>query len=142
MLSPKANRRIKYFVLHHSATPPAHDIDATEIHAWHMERGFDGIGYNYVILLNGQLQHGRPEYWVGAHAKEVNTESIGICVVGTGLPNGAQEATLHDLLFALAQRYPEAKVVGHRDVAEEGHTECPGYDVTDLGWVTAIGPEH
>lgn len=140
MLTPPANRHIKYFVIHHSATPDDQYIDASEIHAWHMTRGFDGIGYNYVITEDGDLQHGRPEYWIGAHTKGFNTESIGICITGTGAPNGSQSQTLHDLCFALAQRYPEATVVGHRDLAGIERTECPGFDVSDFLWTKSIGP--
>jgi N-acetylmuramoyl-L-alanine amidase len=139
MLSPPANRQIDYFIIHHSATPNGRPVDSPEIHAWHKERGFDGIGYNYVILEDGKIEHGRPEYWVGAHTSGFNTQSIGICIIGTGLPNGLQESALHDLCFALAQRYPDAVVKGHRDLAGKDHTECPGFDVEELEWTKTIG---
>ena len=140
MLTPAANREIKYLVIHHSGTKPGQWLDAPEIHQWHLARGWDGIGYNYVITDDGGLQHGRPEYWVGSHTKGFNEVSIGICICGTGLPNGSQEQTLHDLCFALAHRYPNAKVVGHRDLAGKDHTECPGFEISELEWTKSIGP--
>lgn len=130
MLSPKANRQIKYIVVHHSATNPDHPVDAAEIHAWHKEKGWSGIGYNYVVCLDGAVEQGRPEYWVGAHTKGHNSESIGVCIVGTGLPaNKAQRHNARALLKKLTERYPGAQVVGHRDLT---NTECPGFDVAEL----------
>ena len=32
----------------------------------HLQFGWDGIGYHKIILRNGKLISGRPEYWVGA----------------------------------------------------------------------------
>ena len=43
-----------------------HD-DASGIHNLHLSFGWDGIGYHKIILRNGVVQNGEPEYWVGAH---------------------------------------------------------------------------
>lgn len=126
-LTPKANRPIELIVIHHSATPNASvTVDAQEIHRWHKEQGFLGIGYNYVVLKDGTVEAGRPEYWVGAHAKGKNTLSIGVCIVGTGEPEGDQNKQAKLLVAALKNRYPTAKVCGHNNL---GDTECPGFDV-------------
>jgi N-acetylmuramoyl-L-alanine amidase len=128
-LTPKADRDIRYIVLHHSATPNTSEtVDAQEIHRWHKERGFLGIGYNYVVLKDGTVEAGRPEYWVGAHAKGNNTISLGVCIVGTGEPEGAQDASTRELVNALLARYPTAKVRGHGELPGND-TECPGFDV-------------
>ena len=45
-----------------------------DIHNLHLSFGWDGIGYHKIILRNGIIQNGRPEYWVGAHVYGKNTE--------------------------------------------------------------------
>ena len=129
-LTTKANRQIDYIVVHHAATPNDRPLDAAEIHTWHLQRKFSGIGYNYVVLNDGEVQSGRPEYWVGAHAKGHNTRSIGVCITGTGEPHGNQRIGLLELLNALMERYPGAALVGHRDL--DPTSECPGFDVALL----------
>ena len=140
MLTPRANRTIKYIVVHHSATNPDHPVDAAEIHAWHTERGFDGIGYNYVVCVDGIVEQGRPEYWIGSHAAPHNTASIGVCIVGTGYPSTyAQRHSASLLLRKLLKRYPDAKLVGHSDLS---NTKCPGFDVHVLLEETTDDREH
>jgi len=132
MLTSRANREIKYIVVHHSATTPGNDVEAAEIHAWHKERSWSGIGYNYVVGVAGNVESGRPEYWVGAHTKGHNSESIGVCIIGTGFPQAkGQLESAKELLRQLLNRYPNAKLVGHRDLND--NTECPGFDVSELG---------
>jgi len=41
--------------------------------------------------------------------------------------NEAQEASVIQLLKDLLERYPEAKLYGHKDL---NATQCPGFDVT------------
>ena len=48
----------------------------------HLSFGWDGIGYHKIILRNGNIQNGRPEYWVGAHVKGLNKISLGVCLIG------------------------------------------------------------
>ena len=60
---------MKYLVIHCAETPTGRDVRAAEIHRWHKERSFDGIGYNDVICIDGVIEPGRPYYWPGAHAK-------------------------------------------------------------------------
>ena len=68
-------------VIHCSDSPQGRGDNAQTIHRWHKERGFDGIGYHYVILEDGTVENGRPEFWSGAHAKGHN-DAIGICFIG------------------------------------------------------------
>ena len=73
---------VKYIVVHCSATRPSQDIDVKTIDAWHKERGFDKIGYHYVIKRNGNVETGRDEQTQGAHALGYNHNSLGVCLVG------------------------------------------------------------
>lgn len=53
-------------VVHHSASGP--NTTAADINRWHKERGFDGIGYHFVILPSGKIEIGRSLSRNGAHA--------------------------------------------------------------------------
>jgi len=54
----KTNRRIDRVFLHCSASDvPAHDNVET-IRAWHVARGFDDIGYHFLIHKNGDISRG------------------------------------------------------------------------------------
>lgn len=128
---------INMVVLHYSATFADEDIGRAEIDGWHHARGFNGIGYHYVIRRDGTVEVGRsPETKQGAHVKNQNSGKIGICCVGgleraTGVNVGvdnrtpAQIQALGNLVSEILARHPGAKVVGHRDLAA---TQCPAYD--------------
>ena len=116
-------------VLHHSAS---RDVPAAEIHAWHLAKGWAGIGYHFVIRKNGSIERARPLEMIGAHAgPEVNGHSIGICLTGDFMkeePTAAQIESLISLLAWLNQIYAASNPQGldvklHREV---GATACPG----------------
>ena len=57
-------RKIDSIIVHCSATKAGQDFTAADIDRWHRERGFNGIGYHYVIRLDGRLEKGREiDYW-------------------------------------------------------------------------------
>lgn len=129
--------KITHVVVHYSATYPDQNITAADIDRMHKNRGWSGIGYHYFIRRDGTIENGRPEDQIGAHVGGQNTGKIGICWAGgierkTGANVGvdnrteAQTDALIWLIRDLLSRYPDAKVVGHRDLAA---TQCPGFDV-------------
>ena len=104
-------------VIHHSATPTG---NADEFDKMHREKGWDELGYHFVIgngtgSGDGQVEIG--PRWVkqkhGAHAKvpghpEYNDVGIGICLVGNfdvTRPTEAQMASLAQLVRFLMDRY-------------------------------------
>lgn len=103
----------KKIILHCSATPEGRDIKAKDILQWHKQRGFETIGYHYVIDLDGKVEQGRNESMVGAHCTNHNYDSIGICYVGgcdkkmqpRDTRTQAQKDALLDLVFLLLQKY-------------------------------------
>lgn len=119
-------REITKIIIHCSATPNGRDDTAEDIHRWHREKGWDGIGYHYVITVNGKLENGRPEYWAGAHATGHNNNSIGICMIGTDEYNVDQWSILSNLVRKLLIKYPNAEVIGHNEISDK---KCPGFDV-------------
>ena len=78
----KSKRGIKYLVIHCSATPEGRAHNAKDIDLWHRQRGFNEIGYNYVILLDGTIEQGRDVDKIPAHVEGHNKDSIGICYIG------------------------------------------------------------
>ncbi len=96
--------KVKKIVLHCSDSEWG---DAEVIDKWHKERGFDCIGYHYVIVggrvvggkyhepTDGWIQKGRSIEYEGAHCRGHNGDSVGVCIIGRRHFTGKQfEATL------------------------------------------------
>ena len=126
-------RPVELIVVHASDTPPSMDIGVREIRKWHLDRGWNDIGYHYVIRRNGETETGRDESEVGAHAYGYNARSIGICLVGGGDGKvdytAAQWDTLKSLVMRLKQKYERyhCRVCGHCDLDEK--KTCPNFNV-------------
>lgn len=134
--------RIDFIAIHCSATPAGSDIGAADIRRWHREKGWRDIGYHYVIRLDGTVEPGRAETIPGAHEPRINRNSIAICLVGGSPKTGSaahkkglgentytaeQWEALEQLVRQLAQKYPNAEVLGHRDVPGV-RKACPSFD--------------
>ncbi len=123
-------------VIHCSASPQGRGDDAETIHSWHTRRGWSGIGYHYVILEDGTLQTGRPEYWEGAHVNGHNKDSLGICLIGYGSEvTNDQMDTLAQLLLGLNHKYNGVEVLGHNDL--DPNKTCPNFNVKEW-WGTIL----
>lgn len=119
----QSRTRTDYIVLHHAA---ASNASVETVHNWHLQRGFSGIGYHYYIRKDGTVYRGRPENAIGAHVDGYNSVSVGVCAEGDytkeTMPAPQKEALIC-LVRELKKRYPNARVVGHKDLAK---TVCPG----------------
>jgi hypothetical protein len=120
-------RRIDRLYVHHSASP-SHATTIDRIDGWHRDRGWDGVGYHYVIHPDGSIHQGRDPGKVGAHCRGHNSHSIGVCVCGNFMDEAVspEMASALDLvLTALMSRFGLGRgdVYGHR---ESGSTLCPG----------------
>jgi len=136
-------------VIHHTATPPYLNgklVNVATIDAMHAARAFHvvdpktgkvyHIGYHFLVLQNGAILHGRPEYLPGAHAKG-HPQTLGIALVGNFQrssnrgecgPCTPPPAQLHSLIWLtryLMAKYQltPAEVYLHRDLRQ---TACPG----------------
>jgi len=118
---------IDMLVVHCSDTPDDQPLTAADIQRMHLGFGWDGIGYHQVIRRDGTRENGRPEYWRGAHAKGANERSLSVCLIGRNSFTPAQMHSLAALLFEWTARYPDARVLGHRDAVETPKT-CPNFD--------------
>ena len=127
-------RKITEIIIHCSATKEGKDFTVEDIDRWHRQRGFSGVGYHFIIRLDGSIQAGRPTCQIGAHCKGHNTISIGICYIGglstDGKPKdtrtAAQKASLRALVEQLQKEFPLATVHGHNEFAAKA---CPCFDV-------------
>ncbi len=127
-------RKINKIILHCSATKEGQPFTAKDIDTWHKQRGWKGIGYHYVVLLDGTVQPGRPESEIGAHTDGQNANSIGICYVGGLDSNGKpkdtrtsqQKNALRNLVSDLLKKYPDSTVHGHNEFANK---DCPCFNV-------------
>ena len=135
-------KKVEKIIIHCSATREGDDsINAEVIDRWHKKRGWKGIGYDFLVLIDGSIEPGRMINKCGAHTKGLNCSSVSICYVGgveserdskgkypakdTRTPE--QKETLLELLQVLRKIYPEAKIHGHRDFAAKA---CPSFDAT------------
>lgn len=117
--------RTERIIFHHAATNG--DVSAATIHSWHLNQGWKGIGYHYVIRTSGLIEIGRPENVIGSHAGPAgNSNGIGVCVTGnfmTAKPTEPQIQAGIDLSRDIFKRYGVLLIQGHRDVMS---TACPG----------------
>ena len=130
----KPAREWRHIVIHHTASSKD-SLDS--IHQAHLKRGWEGVGYHFVIGNGNGMKDGEIEptfRWRtqmhGAHAgnEEYNQHGIGICLVGNfeeTNPSAAQLAAVKKLVGVLKQEYAikSDKVVGHKTVKA---TACPG----------------
>lgn len=130
-------RDIKEIIVHCSATPEGKDYTVNDIRKWHLQRGFNDIGYHYVIYRNGSIHKGRIENKPGAHCKGHNNISIGVCYIGGVESDGKtpkdtrtpeQKASLLSLLRDLKKKYPKAVIHSHKDFANKA---CPSFEATE-----------
>jgi N-acetylmuramoyl-L-alanine amidase len=134
-------REIREIIIHCSATPENKSFTAKDIDTWHKQRGYNGIGYHYVIRLDGSIENGRGLEQIGAHAYGHNAFSIGICYIGgcdekmnpkdTRTPE--QVVSIIKLLQVLMQKYPKAKIIGHNEISDKA---CPSFDVQE--WLKTV----
>lgn len=117
--------------IHCTATKPNLQVGVREIRQWHLDRGWEDIGYHYVICRDSTIEVGRPERYMGAHVEGHNKDSLAIVLVGgldakgTPFPDytAGQMTSLRRLLDDVQYRYEKA--LGH-PVTIMGHHDYPG----------------
>ncbi|PAB57032.1 N-acetylmuramoyl-L-alanine amidase [Anaeromicrobium sediminis] len=110
-------------VIHHAAHASANVLD---VHRWHKQNGWSGIGYHFYIGKDGQIHKGRPENSIGAHCKDYNKVSLGICLQGNFQleeVNKIQLDALIGLCQCLCDKYSISTIKGHGELKS---TSCPG----------------
>ena len=131
-------RKINKIILHCTATPEGREHDVADIRRWHLKRGFNDIGYHYLIHIDGTVEEGRPLNKQGAHCSGQNRGSIGICYIG-GMSKDmkkpkdtrtqAQKDSLIKLMHELIYKYNKDMTIhGHNEYANKA---CPSFNVQE-----------
>ena len=147
---PPNMRSINQIIIHCSATPEGRDVTVDQIRRMHIQDNhWNDIGYHYVIYRDGSIHPGRPIGTAGAHTKNHNAHSIGICYIGgmdseykkakdTRTPQ--QKEALLQLVKQLFELFGPLQVNGHNEYAAKA---CPSFSVKD--WVKqnpiTVGPK-
>ena len=131
-------RKINKIIIHCTATPEGREHDVADIRRWHLKRGFNDIGYHYLIHIDGTIEEGRPINKQGAHCSRENKGSIGLCYVG-GMSKDMSKAkdtrtikqkdSLILLMIQLMYKYNKDMTIhGHNEYANKA---CPSFNVQE-----------
>lgn len=146
-------RKITHIVFHCSAARPkgARTQTAADIDRMHRkENGWRMIGYHRFVRFDGTVERGRDDEAIGSGVFGLNRHTIHVCYAG-GLDDSgkasdtrsfAQKVALAGLAREYAAKYPDAEIVGHRDLSpdkdgdgkverHEWLKECPCFDVRE-----------
>ena len=141
-------RRIERIFVHCTATPQAWGV--TELRKSFKQQGWKYAGYHYVITVDGGVHQMEAIETIANGVKGYNATAIHIAYVGGIDKQGkaidnrtdAQKESLHKLIWQLKKRYPNAIILGHRDVSPdinkngrvdrwERIKECPCFEVRE-----------
>ena len=141
-------RRIDLIVIHCTGTREGQRLSEEELDKFHRSLGYSECGYHFYVRRDGNIIAMRPLHKVGAHVRGYNSFSIGVAYEGgldsLGNPKDTrtfhQRISLQSLVSSLKQDFPDAKVVGHRDLSpdlngdgviqpHEWLKSCPCFDV-------------
>ena len=120
MSTRKSTERI---ILHHA---DAKSCSAEDIHRWHLNNGWSGAGYHFLVRKDGKVYRLRPEDKVGAHAYGSNYNSLGVCFEGNFMEEDMPAEQIkagQELVAYLKNKYNITTVQRHKDVCS---TNCPG----------------
>lgn len=143
--------KLKYLVIHCTATPEGRDISKKDIEKWHLvERGWSRVGYSDMIHINGDLenliefdQDDNVDSWeISNGARGFNGISRHVVYIGGArrtkpswsryyppkdTRTDAQKQTLLTYVQFMILRHPEIKVIGHNEISNKA---CPSFDVS------------
>lgn len=138
-------RKIKRIFIHCTAGSQKQTV--ADLRAEFKRKGWKNPGYHYVISPDGAITQLLDEQQVSNGVKGYNQTSINVAYIGGIDSNGkaidnrteAQKASLIRLLKELRGRYPNAQILGHRDISPDTNhngkvdsweriKECPCFD--------------
>ena len=140
-------RKIKRIFVHCTASWQKTTTEAS-LRSEFKKNGWKNPGYHYVIMPDGSVINMLDESLVANGVKGYNATSVHVAWVGgidkqhpNGIDNRTQEQkqTLIGILTVLRKRYPDAQIMGHRDISPDKNgngivdpweriKECPCFD--------------
>ena len=115
-------RTITHIVLHCTAGR-AQQKTSDIIKYWSLTLGWKTYGYHWLISEDGSAEHLTPDDEVCNGVKGYNANAIHICYKGgwdgTDTRTDAQKKKMLELVTNYKTRFPQAKIVGHRDLSPD-----------------------
>lgn len=133
----KPLKQVSLLIVHCSATRCDRPFSVESLIATGEAR-FGQVSYHYYVRRNGDVVPLLPESVQGVHARHYNYCSLGICYEGGLDEKGravdtrtpAQKASLYQLLKNLRVDYPDARIMGHRELPHVAKA-CPCFDASE-----------
>ncbi len=147
--------KLKYLVIHCTATPEGREVSAADIRRWHTSpapagRGWKQVGYTDLFHLDGRVERlvannedANVDPWeITNGAAGYNSISRHIVYAGgcdAGMKpkdtrTAGQKEALRKYVLDFHTRHPSVKIVGHNQLAAKA---CPSFDVA--AWLLEIG---
>ena len=136
-MKPLKAQDVKWLVVHCSASRCNRPFTVERL----IETGRQSYGqasYHYYVRRNGNVVPILPESVQGVHAVGYNHCSIAVCYEGGLDENGKaadtrtelQKASLYELLKQLRRDYPQARIIGHRELPHVAK-DCPCFSTSE-----------
>ena len=132
---------VSFVFIHHTAMSYCHNQhdcsqELRTIQNFHMDtRGWDDIGYNFLIGEDGRVYEARGWDRIGAHTYGWNDVAVAFSIMGNykdRIPNDKALSALKNIIncgLSKGKITHNYKMYGHRDVRS---TECPGNKLYEL----------
>lgn len=141
-------RKIERIFVH--CTASNQNATVNDIKAEFKRKGWKNPGYHYLIDKDGVIHQLLDDSKVSNGVKGYNSTSINVAYIGgihssgKGVDNRTeqQKKSLRSLLKVLHSRYPDAQIMGHRDISPDTNgngivdpweriKECPCFNAMD-----------
>ena len=136
-MKPLKAQDVKWLVVHCSASRCNRPFTVERLIETGRQR-FGQPSYHYYVRRNGNVVPILPESVQGVHAVGYNHCSIAVCYEGGLDENGKaadtrtklQKASLYELLKQLRRDYPQARIIGHRELPHVAK-DCPCFSCAE-----------
>lgn len=127
-------RRIKYIVVHCTATPQSATIAAI-VNFWQKVKGWKSPGYHIIVKPDGTATRLASDESITNGVAGYNSQSLHVCYIGgvdaKGKPidnrTESQKATMLLIIRDWKNKHPNAHIMGHRNFAGVNKA-CPSFD--------------
>lgn len=148
--------KLKYLVLHCTATPEGRDVTSAQIRQWHTApvsaggRGWKQVGYTDLIHLDGRVERlvennedANVDPWeITNGATGYNSVSRHVVYAGgcdgrmqaKDTRTAAQLRAMEEYVKDFHRHFPDVRIIGHNEIAAKA---CPSFDVQK--WLRSIG---